>query len=72
MSRYENIIRAYRNGDAEERLDTYLAHPGLRGRFDEIEREEERDSPPGTAAKGKNRSWRLCRPFATGRRASPS
>jgi len=72
MSRDENVLRAYSQGGAEERLDIYLAHPGLRVRFDEIERGEERGSPPGKAAQGKNRSWRLCRTFAAGRRASPS
>jgi len=40
MTRVEDIVSAYRNADAEERLDTYLAHPGLRVLFDEIEREE--------------------------------
>ncbi len=55
MSRDENIVRAYRDGGAEERMDTYLAYPGLRDRFDEIEREEERGypltTPPGTIFK---------------------
>lgn len=72
MSHDENLLRAYRHGGADERLDTYLAHPGLRARFDEIEREEERGSPPAKAARREHRSWRLCRPFAAGRRASPS
>ena len=64
MQRAEDIVRAYRNGDAEERMDTYLSHPGVRCRFDEIEREESREIPPGDAAYGKDRSWRCCRPFA--------
>lgn len=72
MSHDENLLSAYRHGGAEERMDTYLAHPGLRARFDEIEREEERGSPPGKAAKGEHRSWCLCRPFAAGRRAGHS
>lgn len=69
MSRDENILRAYRHGDAEERIDIYLAHPCLRTRFDEIERGEERGFPPGKAANGKSRSWRMWRPFTGGRRA---
>jgi hypothetical protein len=45
MSRDENmLLRTYRNGGPEERMDVYLAHPGLRGRFDEIERKEETGS----------------------------
>lgn len=40
MPRDENIIGTYRNGNAVERMDIYLEHPGLRGRFDEIDREE--------------------------------
>lgn len=51
MSRDENILNAYRDGGAQVRMDIYLAHPGLRGRFDEIEGEEERPSACGTAAK---------------------
>jgi len=72
MLHAEDIVRAYRNGDAEERMDTYLSHPGLRGRFDEIEREENREFPPGDVANGKNRSWRLYRPFAVERRPGRS
>lgn len=68
MPHAEEIVRAYRDGNTDERMDTYLSHPGLRGRFDEIEREESRKIPPGDAANGKYRSWRLCRPFAVGRR----
>lgn len=59
MSRDENIIRTYRDGSAEVRMDIYLAHPGLRGRFDEIEREEERGSPltsPPTPGRSKRSS----------------
>src|SRR5512143_2561261 len=55
MPRVEEIVRAYRNADAQERMDTYLGHPGLRGRFDEIEREEERGSRSGEASKGTGR-----------------
>lgn len=40
MPRDGNIFGTYRNGSAEERMDIYLEHPGLRDRFDEIEREE--------------------------------
>jgi len=40
MPRDENIIGTYRNGNAAERMDIYLEHSGLRGRFDEIDREE--------------------------------
>jgi len=72
MLHAEDIVRAYRNGDVEERMDTYLSHPGLRGRFEEIEREESREFPPGEAANGNNRSWRLFRPFAVGRRTGRS
>ena len=72
MLHAEDIIRVYRNGDTKERMDTYLSHPGLRGRFDEIEREESRKIPLGDVANGKNRSWRLRRPFAVGRRTSRS
>jgi len=72
MARNEKIIRDYRNGSARERLDTYLAHPVLRDRFDEIEREEERRPSPGKATKGKGRTWRLCRTLTLGRRADPS
>lgn len=35
----ESIERTYRNGGAEERMEIYLAIPGLRDWFDEIERE---------------------------------
>ncbi len=68
MSRDENILRTYRHGGADERMETFLAYPSLRARFDEIEREEERGSPPVEAAKGKNRSWRLWWSIAAGRR----
>lgn len=63
MSRDENIIRTYRDGSAEVRMDTYLAHPSLRDRFDEIEREEEwgspLTSPPETMIKdwSSERAW---------------
>jgi hypothetical protein len=69
MSRDENILRAYCHGDAEERIDIYLAHPCLRTRFDEIERNEERGSPPGKAVNGKTRFWRFWSPFTAERRA---
>jgi hypothetical protein len=59
MSHDENILRTYRHGGADERMEIFLAYPGLRARFDEIEREEELGSPPVKASKGKNRSWRL-------------
>lgn len=72
MLHAEDIVRDYRNGDTEERMDTYLSHPGLRGRFDEIEREESPRIPPGEAANGKNRSWRLRRPFSAGLRTGRS
>ena len=72
MSRDETIMRVYRNGNSQERMDTYLAYPGLRVRFDEIEREEERRASPGKATNGKHRLWRLCRPFSLGRRADPA
>lgn len=72
MPHAEDIVRIYRNGNAEERMDTYLSHPGLRVRFDEIEREENRAFPPGDVANGNNRSWRLCRLFAVGRRTGRS
>jgi hypothetical protein len=52
MPRDENILGTYRNGGAQERMDTYLEYPGLRGRFDEIEREEDRRAPSGNAATG--------------------
>lgn len=55
MPRMEEIFRAYLDGGVRERMDTYLAYPGLRNRFDEIEREEERRPSPGKAANGKNR-----------------
>lgn len=55
MPRVEDIARAYRNANAQERLDTYLAHPDLRILFDEIEREEEFGSPTGEVSKGKGR-----------------
>lgn len=72
MPHAEDIVRVYRNGNTEVRLDAYLAHPGLRGRFDEVEREERRKIPPGGAANGKNRWWRLRRPFAAGPRTGRS
>lgn len=56
MSRDENIFDVYRHGGAVERMDIYLAHPALRQRFDEIEREEERGAPSGEVVKGKDRS----------------
>ncbi len=46
MPRDENISGTYRNGSAEARLDLYLEHPGLRGWFDEIDREEAAASRP--------------------------
>jgi hypothetical protein len=36
----ENIVGTYRIGGPDERMDIYLAHPDLRGCFDQIEREE--------------------------------
>lgn len=50
MPLYEEILRAYRQGCAEERMDTYLANPGLRVRFDEIEREEDGMTTTGKVA----------------------
>lgn len=72
MPRVEEIVRAYRNADVQERMDTYLGHPGLRGRFDEIEREEERGSRSGEAAKGIDRLRRFFRPLVAGWRAGNS
>ena len=72
MPHVDDIVRAYRNADAQERMDTYLAYPGLRVLFEEIEREEERGSPAGEAEKGKGRLRRVCRPFAAGWRTSHS
>lgn len=72
MSRDENLLKTYLHGGAGERMEIFLAHPGLRALLDEIEREEKRESPPVKAAKGKSRSWRLWWSFASGRRASHS
>jgi len=72
MSRVENIVKAYCNGDAQERMDTYLAYPGLRDRFDEIERDEERGSSPGTAEKRNVGLREWLRRHASGWRSSPS
>jgi len=72
MSRDEIIMRVYRDGSSQERMDAYLAYPGLRVRFDEIEREGERRSPPGKTTRWNRWLLRFCRPFASGRRFDPS
>lgn len=66
MSRDETVMRDYRNGSSQERMDIYLAYPGLRIQFDEIERGEERRPSPVKATNGKHRLWRLFRPLASG------
>ena len=66
MSRDENTLNAYRDGSAQVRLDIYLAHPGLRGRFDEIEGEEERPSAWETAAKRRAPLPGWLRPLVSG------
>ena len=40
MPHDEYVLWTYRNGGPEERMDIFLANPGLSGRFEEIEREE--------------------------------
>ncbi len=64
MARVEEIVGAYRKAGPPERMDTYLGHPALRGRFDEIEREELRGSPSGEAGREKGRLGRPCCPLA--------
>jgi len=42
-----SLLRTYRSGCPEERMDAYLAHPGMRRWFDEIESRERSDAGCG-------------------------
>jgi hypothetical protein len=42
MEPVENILKEYRNADAEYRLDLFLSHRDLRDRFTAIEADEDK------------------------------